>query len=99
MSTGGKSKVANLDIVDAVRATADEDVLWLQVTVDDAESVNMSQTFQNLAEEAPDFGCVLIQVSRNEISKGLAVLVSKSVDLGGRKGEAYPFFTVLHRDV
>ena len=63
-----QSKVSNFYVVDAIRPIADEDVFWFQVTVYNAETVNMSQPLQYLTEQPPDFGRILIQVARYQIS-------------------------------
>lgn len=60
LSACGETKVSNLDIIDAISATADENVLRFQIAMNDTQTVNMSKTLEYLSEKSPDFGRILM---------------------------------------
>lgn len=45
--------------------------------MNDAQSVDMSQTFKDLTEKPPDLCRVLVEIPGNKIPKSLLILVSK----------------------
>lgn len=45
-----------------------EDVFGLQVSMNDAEAVNMGKSFEYLSEKTPNFRCVLIKLSGDQIT-------------------------------
>src|SRR5690242_10533601 len=49
----------------------DEYVVWLEVTVDNTVTMDMSKAFQNLPEESPVFFWIVIETSANKIAKSL----------------------------
>lgn len=49
----------------------DEDVLGLEISMDDAEAVDVNQAFEDLAEDAPQLGAVLVELPSNQIAKRL----------------------------
>lgn len=67
LARGGQSEVADLDIVHAVWAETDEDVVGFQVTMDDIESVNVDEALEDLAEESPHLVGILPNIPLNEI--------------------------------
>lgn len=42
LPTGCQPKVADFDVVCPISAAADEDILWLQISMDDAQAMDMS---------------------------------------------------------
>lgn len=68
LPTRGQTKISDFYVIDAIRPIADEDVFWFQVTVYNTETVNMGQTLKYLAEQPPNFGRILVQVARYQIS-------------------------------
>ena len=60
LATCCKTKVSNLDIIESIGTAADENILWFQVSMDDAEAVDVSKPFEDLPEKPPDFRGVLV---------------------------------------
>ena len=63
----GKSEIANADVTFCI----DKYVLWLQIPMDNGQSVNMRQPLEYLAEYFPAFDVILMNVGANEVSKRL----------------------------
>ena len=58
LAGGGKTKVADLDVVDTVLSNLDEYVIGLEVAVDDSQAVDVHQPTQYLPKQSPDLGNV-----------------------------------------
>jgi len=72
LTTCRKSEVANLDVVEFARARRNEDVFWFQIPMHDAQTMDMSKTFKDLAEQSPNLGWLPIKSFANdEIPQGL----------------------------
>lgn len=63
MTLAGESEIANLDVVNTIRAKADEDVVRFEVTMDDPKAMYVCQALQDLAEYCPDPSAKRLAVS------------------------------------
>lgn len=71
MSAGCETEIANLDVVYPIGADADKYVLGFEVTMNDAQAVDVSKTFEDLTEKSPDLGRVLVETSCDQITQCL----------------------------
>ena len=70
--TCSQAEITDLDMRHAVGATADEDVLGLEVSVNQVvQPMDVDQSFQDFAKQSPDLIRVLIKVLVDEAAKGL----------------------------
>lgn len=68
LTAGGQAKISNLDVVRSIAAVSNEYVFRLQVSMNDAQTVNMGKTLECLPEKAPYFRGVLIEFSGDQVT-------------------------------
>jgi hypothetical protein len=71
LSACGQPKVSNLDVLDTVWPSADENVLGLEISVHNVEAVDMGKAFEDLAKESPNFLGVLGEVASYQVAQCL----------------------------
>ena len=71
LSAGGQAKIANLDILDPIHTSTDEDVFRFEVPMDDIQPVYVRQTLEYLTKESPNFLGVFGQVPGDQVAQCL----------------------------
>ena len=74
MAAGCEPKVSNFHIFNAIWASADKDILGLEISMDNVEAVDVGKSLEDLAEQTPDFLCLLGQVPRYQVAQSLGVV-------------------------
>lgn len=71
LAGAGKSEITNLDVISAVDAGSNKDVVWFQIAVHHAHAMDMNEAGQYLTEQSPDLGVVFVEIVVDEVTESL----------------------------
>jgi hypothetical protein len=80
--------------------STDENVFRLEISVNNAQSMDVSQALEDLTEKSPDLCRILVKVPSDKIPKSLWISVSKLPSTRQHCSlVTYSLFTVLHGNI